>query len=96
MEILPVSVNSYKILVCLEAGIESPSKIFELTRISKDDVKASLAHLNELRLVETKGMLVFLERKLTADGVRALAVYRKVYGNDEDVVEVERKLSGED
>jgi hypothetical protein len=95
MEILPVSVNSYKTLICLEAGIESPSKISELTRISKEDVKASLAHLKELKLVEAKGMLAFLERKLTADGVRALAVYRKVYGNDDDVLEVERKLPEE-
>lgn len=96
MEILPVSRNSYKVLLCIEAGIASVSEISDLTRIPKDDVKAAIALLNSLKLVETKGMLAFLQRKASADGVRALSVYRKVYGSDEDVLEVEEKLVEEE
>jgi hypothetical protein len=93
MEILPVSINAYKVMLCVESGVESPGKISDLTRISKDDIKASLAHLTELKLVETKGMLVFLERKVTAEGIRALSVYKKVYGSEDDVREVQEQLA---
>jgi len=96
MEILPVSRNSYKALLCIEAGIASVSEISDLTRIPKDDVKSAIALLNSLKLVETKGMLAFLQRKVSADGVRALSVYRKVYGSDEDVLTVEEKLAEEE
>lgn len=96
MEILPVSSGSYKVLMCLEAGIRSTSKISDLTRISKDDIKASLAHLNEMKLVETKGILAFLERKVTAEGVRALSAYKKVYRNDEDIRQLEQQLVEEE
>ena len=95
LELLPLSRNSYKVLMCLESGIESPSKISDLTRLEKDEVKSALALLTELKLLETKGLLVFLERKVTPGGVRALSLFRKVYGEDEDALEVRRKLTEE-
>lgn len=95
MEMLPLSRNSFKVLLCVKRGIESAGKISDVTRIRKDEVKASLALLAELKLIETKGLLVFLERKLTAEGVHALSAYRRVYGDDEDVLEVKEKLAVE-
>jgi len=95
MEILPLSANTFKVLLCIESGIRSRSRISEVTRIPKDVVRRSLALLLELKLVESKGMLAFLERKVTADGLRALFAYRKVYGSDEDVLEVESNLTEE-
>jgi len=95
MEILPVSANTFKVLLCIDSSIRSSGKISDITRIPKDEVKASLALLRELKLIESKGMLAFLERKVTADGLRTLFAYRKVYGNDEDVRQVEEELAGE-
>jgi RIO-like serine/threonine protein kinase len=95
MEILPVTRSSYKVFACVEGAITSVGRISDLTRIDKAEVKKSLALLAELALVERKGALVFTERKVTADGVRALAVYQKVYGNDGDVNEVLRKIEEE-
>jgi hypothetical protein len=39
---------------------------------------------------------VFLERKITADGLHALSVYKNVYGKDEDIAEIERQLNEEE
>jgi hypothetical protein len=94
MELLPLSRNCYKVLMCIGADVHSVKKISDLARLSTDDVRASLALLKELKLVESKGMLAFLERKITGDGIRAQSVYSKVYADDEDVKEVEGKIAG--
>ena len=71
-------------------------EIRAVTRVSKDDVKASLAFLLEQKLISQSGLLTFLQRKATADGLHALSVYRNVYGKEEDVKAVEQQLKGED
>ena len=96
MEILPISRNSFKILTCIDFGIYSIAKIAEVTRIPKPDIKASLAVLAEMKLIENKGITLFSTRVLTAEGIEALAVYSKVYGEDGDVIEVERELKEEE
>jgi hypothetical protein len=96
IEIFPLSRNGYKVLMCIEAGLDDVAEIHDTTRIAKDDVKASLAFLLERKLINTSGLFRFLERKITADGLHALSVYRNVYGKEEDVRAVEQQLNGED
>jgi hypothetical protein len=95
-EVLPLSRNGYKALMCIEAGIDDAAEIHEITKIPKDDLKGSLAFLSETKLVSTSGLFVFLERKITADGLHALSVYKNVYGKDEDIAEIERQLNEEE
>jgi hypothetical protein len=94
IEILPLSRNGYKVLKCIQSGVDGATEIHDITRVSKDDVKASLAFLAERKLVSTSGLFTFLTRKITADGLHALSVYKKVY-NEEDVAAVEQQLNGE-
>lgn len=94
-EVLPLSRNAYKVLACINAEIESVPKIAEICRIDKDAVKASLAVLTESKYIATSGMLSFLSRKITADGIRVLSVYSKVYGKDEDVIDVNNRIDEE-
>lgn len=96
MEILPLSRNGYKVLMCVEAGIDDAAEIHEITKIPKDDVKASLSFLIERKLISTSGLFAFLRREITADGMQALSVYKNVYGNEEDAKQVEEELSEED
>jgi hypothetical protein len=93
MEILPLPRNAYKVLICVEAGIDGVAEIHHITRIPKDDVKSSLAFLLEQKLISKSGLFTFLERKITADGLHALSVYRNVYGKEEDVIAVQQQLS---
>ena len=92
-EVLPLSRNSYKVLVCINAEIDDVKDIADLTKLDKESVKTTIALLAESKFVNVSGMLVFLKRKITADGVRTLKVYSKVYGEDEDVAEVDEKIS---
>ena len=93
IEIFPLSRNGYKVLRCIEAGLDDVGEIHDTTRIAKDDVKASLAFLLERKLINASGLFTFLERKITADGLHALSVYKKVY-NEDDVAAVEQQLDG--
>jgi hypothetical protein len=95
MEFFPMPRNAYKILRCVQAGIDDVAEIKEITKIPKDDVKGSLAFLIERKLISSSGLFAFLERKITADGLHALSVFKKVY-DEEDVREVEQQLNGED
>ena len=92
MEILPLSRNGYKVAKCVEAGIDDIAKINDITKIPKDDVKASLAFLKERKLISSSGLFAFLDRKITADGLYAISVFKKVY-DEEDVKEVEAQLA---
>jgi hypothetical protein len=65
MEILPLSRNGHKVLMCVEAGVDGISEIHDITRIPKDDVKAAVAFLLERKLISTSGLFTFLERKIT-------------------------------
>jgi hypothetical protein len=95
-DVLPLSRNGYKVLLCAKAEIESVSKIAEMCRLDKDDVKLSLAVLAEMKYVNTSGILAFLSRKITGEGIRVLSVYSKLFDADEDVVEVKNRLQEED
>jgi hypothetical protein len=93
MEILPLSRNSYKVLACIKSGIDDAAKICDITKMPKDDVKGALAFLVERKFISASGLFAFLERKITAEGSHALSVYKGVYGNEEDVREVEEQLA---
>jgi hypothetical protein len=95
-EVLPLSRNGYKMLICINAGIESISKIAEICRLDKHVVKPCLAVLTEAKYITTSGVLSFLSRKITADGTRVLSVYSRVYDKDEDVILVENQLDQEE
>jgi hypothetical protein len=95
MDVLPLSRNGYKALVCIQAGVDDVSGIHDVTRIPTDDVKASLAFLLERKLISKSGLFTFLQRKITAEGLHALSVYRNVYGKEEDVRAVEQQLNQE-
>lgn len=95
-EVLPLSRNGYKVLLCINAEVESASKIAEICRLDKDAVKNSLAVLVEAKYIATLGILGFLSRKITADGIRVLSIYSKVFRGDEDVAEVKNRLKEED
>jgi hypothetical protein len=95
MERLPMSRASFLTLMCVEAGVDNVGEIHDLTKIPKDDVKAALAFLAERKLISKSGLFAFLERKITADGLHVLSVFKKVY-NEEDVAAVEQQLNGED
>jgi hypothetical protein len=95
-DVLPLSRNGYKVLLCARAEIESVSKIAEICRLDKDDVKLSLAVLTEMKYVNTSGILAFLSRKITGEGIRVLSVYSKLFDAEEDVVEVKNRLLEED
>lgn len=96
MEILPLSRNGYKVLMCVRARIDDAAEIHDITKIPKDDVKASLSFLIERKLISSSGLFAFLSREITADGMQALSVYKNVYGNDEDAKKVEEELAEED
>lgn len=91
-EVLPLSRDGFKILLCVNAEIQSISKISEICRLDKDDVRSSLAVLAEMKYVATSGVLSFLSRKMTGDGIRVLSVYSKIFGEDEDVADVKNRL----
>jgi hypothetical protein len=94
-EIARLSRRGYMILHCINAEVQSVSKISEICRIDKDDVKTSLAVLIESKYIAVSGVLSFLSRKITADGIRVLSIYSKVFGEDEDVVDVMNRLGEE-
>jgi hypothetical protein len=98
MEILPLSRISYKVLLCIKSGIDDSAKIRDITKMSKDDVKACLAFLVERKFISSSGLFAFLKREITAEGTHALSVYKNVYGMEEDVSEVQEQLveEGED
>ena len=85
----------YLILHCINRGVQSVSKIAEICRLDKDDVKTSLAVLAESKYITVSGVFSFLSRKITADGVRVLSIYSKVFDTDEDVAEVKSRLQEE-
>lgn len=93
--VAPLSRNGYKTLLCIEAKIESVSKISEICRLDKDDVKNSLAVLKEVKYIATSGILAFLSRKVTAEGIRVLSIYSRIFDKDEDVVDVKLRLEEE-
>jgi len=95
-EVLPLSRNGYKVLLCINAEVTSVSKIAKMCRLDKDAVKTSLAVLAEAKYITTSGMLSFLSRKITSDGIRVLSVYSRVYGKDEDVSDVDKRLDEEE
>jgi hypothetical protein len=86
----------YLILHCINKEVQSVSKISEICRLDKDDVKTSLAVLVESKYITVSGVLSFLSRKITADGVRVLSIYSKVFDADEDVADVRKRLEEED
>jgi hypothetical protein len=86
----------YLILSCINCEVQSVSKTAEICRLDKDDVKASLAVLAESKYITVSGILSFLSRKITAEGVRVLSIYSKVFGADEDVADVKSRLQEED
>jgi hypothetical protein len=92
MQMIPITADAFKILVCIESDVNSIGKIAELTRIGKDEVRNILIHLTTLKLVKTKGILAFTERKITADGIRTILAYGKFYDKDEDVKELKESL----
>ena len=94
-EVLPLSRNGFKILLCINAEIESVSRIADICRLDKDDVRSSLAVLAEMKYIATSGILSFLSRKITGDGIRILSVYSKIFSQDDDVVDVESRLKEE-
>jgi hypothetical protein len=51
-------------------------------------VKRSIVSLVELKYIATKNLLTFFTRKITADGIRAVGVWSKVFSQDEDVIVV--------
>jgi hypothetical protein len=91
----PLSRHGYKILLCIKDEIESVSQISKICRLDKDDVKSSLAVLRELKYITESGILSFLSRKITGDGIRILSVYSKIFSQDDDVVDVENRLKEE-
>jgi hypothetical protein len=80
--------NSFKILCCINSGIDSVQEICKITKLGKDDVKRSIVSLVELKYIATKNLLTFFTRKITADGIRAVGVWSKVFSKDEDVIVV--------
>lgn len=92
MQMVPITVKAYKTLVCVESDVSSVDQIADLTRIEKDEIRSILAHMATLKLVKTKGILAFTERRITDDGIRALLAYGKFYDNDDDVKELKETL----
>jgi hypothetical protein len=92
MELLPITSSAYKILSCVESEVSSVYEIADMTRIPKDEIRNSLAHMAAIKLLKTKGILAFTERKVTAEGLRALAAYSKFYEKDDDVKELKQSL----
>jgi hypothetical protein len=86
----------YLILHCINSEVQSVSKISEICRLEKDDVKASIAVLAESKYITVSGVFSFLSRKITADGIRVLSIYSKVFDGEEDVGEVKSRLQEEE
>jgi hypothetical protein len=87
-EVIPMTRNSFKILCCINSGIDSVQEICKITKLGKDDVKRSIVSLVELKYIATKNLLTFFTRKITADGIRAVGVWSGVFSKDEDVIVV--------
>jgi hypothetical protein len=93
--VAPLTRHGFKILLCINNEIESVPQISKICRLDKDDVKSSLAVLRELKYITESGMLSFLSRKITGDGIRVLSVYSKIFDADEDVADVKNRLEEE-
>jgi hypothetical protein len=91
-EVLPLTRNGFKVLSCINARLDDANRISKIVKLDKDSVKLVLTSLNEQKYVTTSGLFAFMERKITAEGTHVLSVYSQVFGRDEDVIEVVRKL----
>ena len=90
--LLPLTKQEYKILFAISKGINSPEDLAEFTKIKRNEVKVCIKSLAEKELIENSTFLFFSELKILDKGLEALAVYKQVYGKDEDVIQLEYEV----
>lgn len=89
IETVPLTKRAYKVLVAITNGINgflTKKKVARLARVDKKDVKAAMQELTQLGFIAKRGWFLFGRNEATDMGINAVGVFRKVYGDDEDVV----------
>ena len=91
-ELLPLTKEEYKVLASLANGLKDLKKIAEISSIRIEEVRACLKSMLDKSLIEEEGFLFFTDFTVLDKGLEALATYRQVYGNEEDVTSFEESL----
>lgn len=91
-EILPLTKQEYKSLTAIANDLKGIDKIALATKIKKDLIVECKKNLEKKGLVRSKGFLFFKEIEVSDEGLEAIAAYRQVYGNEEDVTLFEEEL----
>ena len=84
-EIIPLTKEAYKVLLCIANGITNTKVLAELVKLRESDVEELLEGLVKLELVKKEGLFVFSNFKITHQGIVAICAYKQAYGKDEDV-----------
>jgi hypothetical protein len=91
-EILPLTKQEYKVLVAIANKLRSLDEITMVTKIKKDWIREYKKNLEKNELIGSKGFLFFKETDVLDKGLEAIAAYRQVYGDEEDVALFEEEL----
>lgn len=85
----PLSKQSYKVLVTIANKIDNRRTLHNLTKITKNDLVASIGFLREAAYIIRKGLTGY---QITDSGMNIITAYRQVYGPEDDVVTLDREL----
>ena len=94
-ERLPLSKKCFLVLVSVANEVDNVKKISRLTKMSRDDVHASLNELLRLDLVAKEGFSIFRKNCVTDNGMAAIDLYRAIYGSDSDITHFDAELRTE-
>jgi DNA-binding MarR family transcriptional regulator len=90
---VPLSKEEFKVLAVVTNEIEKVSEIGKITKMGKDDVRATISDLQQRNLVKKKGILLTSRLEVTHDGLEAYGAYRSVYDANEDLKQFYNELA---
>jgi hypothetical protein len=90
--ILPLTKKSFKVLMAIANEITCIETISDLTRMSRAEVRECISELLQLQLIAKKGASVFSKIQATDNGMEAIGVFSRIYGEDQDTVQFEVEL----
>jgi hypothetical protein len=90
--LIPLTKQTFKVLVCIANGIDSADAIAKITHIPKDDVRKCRNLLTVLGLVLKKGVSIFSKICISDNGLDAICAYRQVFGKNDDIIQFDIEL----
>lgn len=81
--ILPISKKTYKVLIAVHNNVTRISEITKLSKMKKKEIERAYNELFDKGFVVKEGILK--RRRITDDGIVALDMCSKLYGEDVDV-----------